>query len=67
MKIYKLRNHFRGINKGTHFYLIAESEYIGIKDFVLRTKDLSLRVSVSEGELEQHFTLVTNKGESPFN
>ena len=58
MKIYKLKNNFKGIKKGTQFYLIAESEFIGVKDFVLRTKDLSIRISINERELHNHFTLL---------
>lgn len=58
MKIYKLKNNFKGIKKGTQFYLVVESEFIGVKDFVLRTKDLSFRVSVNERELHKHFTLM---------
>jgi hypothetical protein len=58
MKKYKLNNNFKGINKGTQFYLIAESEYIGIKDFILRSKDLTIRISISERELHQNFTLL---------
>ena len=55
MKIYKLKNNFKGLKRGTHFYLIAESEFIGVKDFVLRTKDLSIRISVNEKELLHNF------------
>ncbi|CAM3589179.1 hypothetical protein GCM10009865_39460 [Aeromicrobium ponti] len=58
MKRYKLKNHFKGLKKGTQFYLIAESEFIGIKDFVLRTKDLSNRISINEKELHKNFTLL---------
>ncbi len=58
MKRYKLKNHFKGLKKGTQFYLIAESEFIGIKDFVLRTKDLSIRISINERELRKNFTLL---------
>ncbi len=58
MKRYKLKNHFKGLKKGTQFYLIAESEFIGIKDFVLRTKDLSIRISINEKELHKNFTLL---------
>jgi hypothetical protein len=55
LKRYQLRSDFRGFKKGSHFYLIAESEYIGIKEFVLRTKDLSTRMMISERELEKYF------------
>jgi hypothetical protein len=58
MKIYKLKNNFKGIKKGTQFYLIAESEFIGVKDFVLRTKDLGIRISINERELHNNFTLL---------
>ncbi|MBT2689401.1 hypothetical protein J7I93_14505 [Bacillus sp. ISL-47] len=56
MKRYKLKNNFKGLKKGTQFYLIAESEFIGIKDFVLRTKDLSIRITINEKELYKNFT-----------
>jgi len=58
MKKYKLKNDFKGLKKGTQFYLIVESEFIGIKDFVLRTKDLSIRISINESELHKNFTLL---------
>jgi hypothetical protein len=58
MKRYKLKNNFKGLKKGTQFYLIAESEFIGVKDFVLRTKDLSIRISISESELDRNFRLL---------
>ncbi|KKI91056.1 hypothetical protein WQ54_17035 [Bacillus sp. SA1-12] len=58
MKVYKLKNNFRGIKKGTQFYMIAESEFIGVKDFVLRTKDLAIRISINEKELYKYFTLL---------
>lgn len=59
MKIYKLKKPFKGINKGTHFYLIAESDFIGVKEFVLRTKDLSRRLSINETELKKNFNLIS--------
>lgn len=58
MKIYKLKNNFKDIKKGTQFYLIAESEFIGVKDFVLRTRDLTIRISINERELLNNFTLL---------
>ncbi len=58
MKIYKLKNHFKGIKKGTHFYLIAESEFIGVKEFVLQSEDLSLRLSLNEQEFQKNFRLI---------
>ncbi|MDR7240521.1 hypothetical protein [Neobacillus drentensis] len=58
MKIYKLKKNFKGLKKGTQFYLIAESEFIGVKDFVLRTKDLAVRISINERELHSNFILM---------
>jgi hypothetical protein len=60
MKVYKLKDNFKGIKKGTQFYLIAESEFIGVKDFVLRTKDLAIRISINETELYKNFILLKN-------
>jgi len=56
MKVYTLKKRFSGYKKGTEFYLIAESEFIGVKEFVLRTKDLADRISINETELLKHFT-----------
>lgn len=58
MKVYVLRKPFNGYKKGTQFYLIAESEFIGVKEFVLRIKDLSERISINENELIKHFTFI---------
>jgi hypothetical protein len=58
MKIYMLKNNFKGMKKGTQFYLIAESEFIGVRDYVLRTKDLAIRISINERELHNNFTLL---------
>ncbi|MEH7444214.1 hypothetical protein V7201_18025 [Bacillus sp. JJ1122] len=58
MKRYKLRKNFKGLKKGTQFYLIAESEFIGVKDFVLRTIDMSIRISINEEELRKYFILL---------
>ncbi|MCM3708749.1 MULTISPECIES: hypothetical protein [Cytobacillus] len=58
MKKFKLKNHFKGLKKGTHCYLIAESEFIGIKEYVLRTKDLSYRISINETELKRNFIFI---------
>jgi hypothetical protein len=55
MKLYTLKKQFNGYQKGTQFYLIAESEFIGVKEFVLRTKDFSNRISINESELLNNF------------
>lgn len=58
MKVYKLKKRFNGYKKGTQFYLISESEFIGVKEFVLRTKDLKNRISIDENELLKNFTSI---------
>lgn len=55
MKLYKLNKQFNGYKKGTQFYLIAESEFIGVKEFIFRTKDFKSRLSVNESELLKNF------------
>ena len=58
MKLYTLKRQFNGYEKGTQFYLIAESEFIGVKEFVLRTQDLKNRISINESELLKNFTFI---------
>ncbi|MEH7238017.1 hypothetical protein [Bacillus sp. JJ1562] len=58
MKLYTLKTRFRGFKKGTQFYLIAESEFIGVKEYVLRTKDLTDSISISENELLKNFIFI---------
>lgn len=61
MKLYKLKNEFKGIMKGTQFYVIAESEFIGVKEFVLRTTDLTFRICITEDELKRNFFFLGHK------
>jgi hypothetical protein len=58
MKLYSLKSQFNGYKKGTQFYLISESEFIGVKEFVLRTKDLMHSISISESELIKNFNFI---------
>ncbi|WHZ05573.1 hypothetical protein QNH48_13470 [Neobacillus sp. YX16] len=56
MKRYKLIKNYRGIHKkGTIFFLIAESEFIGVKEFVLQTMNLDGKIILSEKELMHYF------------
>jgi hypothetical protein len=64
MKVYLLKKKFKGYKKGTQFYLVAESEFIGVKEFVLRTKDLANHISLSENEFQTYFTFI--KDSSPY-
>ncbi|WP_077619508.1 hypothetical protein [Bacillus sinesaloumensis] len=58
MDIYRLKKQFKEYKKGTQFYLVAQSEFIGVKEFVLRTKDLTNSISVSENELLTYFSFI---------
>lgn len=58
MKIYKLKRQFFEYKKGTQFYLISESEFLGVKEFVLRTTDLTNRISINESELLKNFAFI---------
>jgi hypothetical protein len=58
MKVYKLEKPFRGYKKGTNFYLIVESEFIGVKEFVLRTMDLTDSLSIGESDFYNHFKFI---------
>jgi hypothetical protein len=59
MKRYMLKSDFKGLKKGTQFYLIAESEFIGVKEYVLRTSDLRIRISINDREFRNNFILLS--------
>ncbi len=59
MKMYKLTKNFkRTYKKGTVFYLISESEFIGVKEFVLQTQTLDGKIIITEQELKKNFILI---------
>lgn len=58
MKVYRLKRKFNGYKKGTQFFLVSESEFIGVKEFVFRTDDLANRISINESELLKHFIFI---------
>jgi hypothetical protein len=58
MKVYQLKRQFNGYKKGAQFYLISESEFIGVKEFVFRTTDLTERISINESNLLKNFTFL---------
>lgn len=41
--------------KGTKFFVISESEFIGVKSYVLQSEDMSGKIVVAEGELRKKF------------
>jgi hypothetical protein len=56
MKRYKLIKDYKDTyKKGTTFFVISESEFIGVKEFVLQTKNLDGKLILSEKELKEHF------------
>ncbi|KOP82823.1 hypothetical protein ACFFHH_05870 [Cytobacillus solani] len=55
MKRYRLINEFKSYERGTKFYVVAESEFIGVKEYVLRTRDLKRRLIITEVELNRNF------------
>ncbi len=61
MELYTLKKQFKGYKRGTQFYLIAESEFIGVKEFVLRTIDLKDSISLTESEFLTYFTLIKRR------
>ncbi|MBO0962263.1 hypothetical protein J1P26_21405 [Neobacillus sp. MM2021_6] len=58
MKVYRVKKQFNGYKRGTLFYMISESEFIGIKEFVLRTEDLTTRIMINESEFLSHFMFI---------
>ncbi|WP_442594437.1 hypothetical protein [Neobacillus sp. D3-1R] len=59
MKWYKLKKNYKGIyKKGTRFFVLSESEFIGVKEYALQTKSLAGKIIVSEEELEIYFRLI---------
>lgn len=59
MKKYRLINQFKGYKKGEKFYVVAESEFIGVKEFVLRTEDLERKMVITEDELNRNFIFIS--------
>ncbi|USK53078.1 hypothetical protein LIS82_15795 [Cytobacillus solani] len=55
MKRYRLINEFKSYERGTKFYVVSESEFIGVKEYVLRTRDLKRRLIITEVELNRNF------------
>ncbi|MDZ5472862.1 hypothetical protein SM124_14105 [Bacillus sp. 31A1R] len=59
MKKFKLRKAFKKkYKKGQFFYLVSESEFIGVKEFVFRTEDLTERIVVTQKEFGDYFIFV---------
>ncbi|PLS16815.1 hypothetical protein CVD28_17265 [Bacillus sp. M6-12] len=56
MKMYKLIKDYKDFyKKGTKFFVISYSEFIGVKEFVLQSEELKGKIIVTEEELKKHF------------
>lgn len=61
MKLFKLIEDYRNIYKsGTRFFVISESEFIGVKSYVLQSETMSGKILVSEEELKNKFVSLKN-------
>lgn len=62
MKWYKLIKDYKDFyKKGTKFFVLSESEFIGVKEFVLQTKKLEGKIIVTEKELKNNFISINSK------
>lgn len=56
MKMYKLVSDYSNkYKKGTLFFVISESKYIGVVTFVLQSENMEGKIVVSEEELKNKF------------
>ncbi|KMY49874.1 hypothetical protein [Bacillus loiseleuriae] len=56
MKLFKLIEDYHVMYKiGTKFFVISESEFIGVKSYVLQSEDMRGKIVVSEEDLRKKF------------
>ncbi|MGE6379187.1 hypothetical protein [Peribacillus muralis] len=59
MKMYKLvKDESFAYKKGTKFFLISHSEFIGVKSYVLLAEDLQGKIEVTEEQLTGKFVYI---------
>jgi hypothetical protein len=59
MKMLKLIEDYPSTyKKGTKFFIISDSEFIGVKSYVLLSEDLRGKIVVSEEELKNKFVSI---------
>ncbi|AZV61594.1 hypothetical protein ACQKOM_25485 [Peribacillus frigoritolerans] len=59
MKMFKLIEDVpSAYKKGTKFFLISHSEFIGVKSYVLLAEDLKGKIEVTEEELRSKFVTI---------
>lgn len=56
--MFKLIEEDPAYKKGTKFFLISHSEFIGVKSFVLLAEDMKGKVEVTEEELRNKFVSI---------
>ncbi|GIN88473.1 hypothetical protein J6TS2_48590 [Heyndrickxia sporothermodurans] len=55
MKLILLNDYKEMYKKGTRFFVISESEFIGVKEYVLQTENLTGKLILSEKEFIKNF------------
>ena len=59
LKMYKLIVDYSDMYKrGTIFYVIADSKFIGVTSYVLQSEDMRGKIVISEEELKHKFVLL---------
>ncbi|ASV65849.1 hypothetical protein MKX67_10680 [Cytobacillus sp. FSL W7-1323] len=58
MKRVRLLKDYQNFQKGTPFLVITESEFIGVKEYVLRTYDLHHRLLITDKEYATLFSQI---------
>ncbi|MCK1994967.1 hypothetical protein [Peribacillus muralis] len=59
MKMYKLvKDESFAYKKGTKFFLISHSEFIGVKSYVLLAENLQGKIEITEEELSSKFVSI---------
>ncbi|MFJ7747620.1 hypothetical protein [Peribacillus sp. NPDC097295] len=62
MKMYKLTEDFSLIyKKGARFFVVSDSEFIGVKSYVLLSEDLRGKIEVTDDELKNKFVSIKVK------
>ena len=49
--------------KGTTFFVISDSEFIGVKSYVLQSENMREKIVVTEEELQTKFVSLDEKSE----
>lgn len=58
MKMFKLTEDYPSYKKGARFFMISDSEFIGVKSYVLLSEDLRSKIEVTDDELKNKFVSI---------